>query len=77
MDRPIKKILSEITWERKKNIYVNNYIENGVNKINNNNSTTGRDQDVRTYPEIKSTVEDRYEPMMWEMGSNNFVIAWQ
>ena len=56
---------------------MNNYIENGVNKINNNDSTTGRDQDVRTYPEIKGTVEDRYEPMIWEMGSNNFVIVWQ
>ena len=65
MDRPINKIFSEITnkREREKNImYMNNYIENGVNKINNNNnnSTTGRDRDVRTYPEIKSTVEDWY-----------------
>ena len=33
-------------------------MENSVNKINIHNSTIGRDQDVRTYPEIKSPVED-------------------
>ena len=78
MDRPINKILSEITWERERNIkYVNNNMENGVNKINNHNSMTGRDREVHTYPEMKSTVEDWYETITWEMGSNNFVIAWQ
>ena len=79
MDRPINKIFSEIMWEReKKNIkYVNNYIEDYVNKINNSDSTTGRDRDVRTYPKIKGTVENRNEPVTWEMGSDNFIIAWQ
>ena len=71
MDRPINKIFSDIMWEREKKIL------SGVNKINNNDSMTGRDQDVHTYQEIKSTVEDQYEPIMWEMGSNIFVIAWQ
>ena len=46
--------------ERERNIkYVNNYIEDSVNKINNNDSMTGRDQEVRTYQEIKGTIENR------------------
>ena len=78
MDRPINKILSEKTWEREKKFkYVNGDMENSVNKINNHNSTTGRDQDVRTYPEIKSTVDEQCEPMIWEMGFDIFVIVWQ
>ena len=62
MDRRINKIFSEITWERerKNNKYESNYIEDSVNKINNNDSTTGRDREVRTYQEIKGTVENRY-----------------
>ena len=80
MDRPIKLILSEKTWERerKRNIkFVNSKMENSVKKINNHNSMTGRDQDVRTYPEIKSMVDDRCEPMIWERGFDTFAIAWQ
>ena len=36
--------------ERKKNNkYESNYIEDSVNKINNNDSTTDRDREERTY----------------------------
>ena len=46
--------------ERKKNTqYVSDDIENEVNKINYDEGTTGRDQDMRTYQEIKSTAGDR------------------
>ena len=44
----------------KNNKYESNYIEDSVNKINNNDSTTGRDREERTYQEIKGTVENRY-----------------
>ena len=51
MDRPINKIFSEITCEREKknNKYESNYIEDSVNKINNNDSTTDRDREKHTY----------------------------
>ena len=50
MDRPINKIFSEITREREKNNkYESNYIEDSVNKINNNDSTIDSDREERTY----------------------------
>ena len=33
----------------KNNKYERNYIENNVNKINNNDGMTGRDREERTY----------------------------
>ena len=46
--------------EREREIqYVSEDMKNNVNKINNDESTTNRGQDVRTYLEIKSTVGDQ------------------
>ena len=53
--------------------YMNEDMKNDVNKIKNDESTTGRDQDVHTYLDIKSMVGHQWEPMRRERGDLVFL----
>ena len=63
--------------EREKYIqYVSGDVKSYVNKSNNDENTTGIDQDVSTYLEIEGTVWDQWEPMKRERGFGVIIIAW-